>query len=223
MNRYGLSVIDARRAQLVRWTSARQLPMLTLNIGPTVGVDANGNFILRASVRSAPPAPSANGEPAKPTVGIGSDSGLVVRANFTTRTVKPVGRIYLQPEGTISMNTGQDGRMVARTVVNVLPFAMRSSDIEYIPAEKLPSRIPAFRGGRAISVDPNDNLWIQTTAKDPSLQSGVMYDVIDRSGTLVKRVRVPAGRTVAGFGGNGVVYLAFQDDAGWGVERTVVR
>ncbi|MBC8087860.1 MAG: hypothetical protein H7Z40_11390 [Phycisphaerae bacterium] len=348
MNRYALSMIDARTGTIVRWTPARMVPMLTLNNGQTVGVDPDGNYVFRASVRPAPATASANGEPAKPAVPVGVDSGLVVRVNFATRAVTRVVKLFQQPSGKIFMNKAEDGRMVARTVVNVLPladefavlsdgtvavlrvsdyhvdfvnidgklesspklpfsfvsltvndrqilidsarsaqaaadaagistmaregaavatgvavakatglngtkpgegfkvdvqqtgavaagtvaanpgqavqgtlpFAMRSSDIEYIPAERLPSRHPAFTGGRAMVVDLSDNLWIHTTAKDPSMQNGVMYDVVNRNGALSRRVRIPAGRTVAGFGANGVVYLRFQDDAGWGIERT---
>lgn len=352
ISRYALSVVDSRTGRLMRWGPARTYPLIGALNPPTVGLDANGNYVFRASVSQRPPAgAAASDSTAKPTVGPGTDSGVVVRANFTTRAITPAARLFQQPLGKISMDKAADGRMIARTVINVLPlvdefailsdgtiavlrasdyhidfidsdgkvesapklpfpfvnltegdrqalidsartaqaaadatgqstmaregaavaagvavakatglngtkpgdgfsvdvkqtgalaagtvtanpgqalqgtlpFATRAADIEYVPAERLPSRIPAFRGGRTMSVDLNDNIWIQTTAKDPSLQGGVMYDVVSRSGKLEQRVRIPAGRTIAGFGRNGDLYLAFKDDVGFGIERVAVR
>ena len=53
----------------------------------------------------------------------------------------------------------------------------------------------------------------------------LVYDVINQKGELFERVRVPKGRSIAGFGNGGVVYLMYCDTAtGWFFERTrVVR
>lgn len=50
-----------------------------------------------------------------------------------------------------------------------------------------------------------------------------MYDVVNRKGVLVERVRLPAGRLIAGFGRGGVVYLVSGSLAdGLRLERTRV-
>lgn len=351
ISRYAVSKIAMSTGYIMSWGPASTHPLLTVNNGLAAGVDANGNYIFRANVRTNPTAPPPGGIPPKPSVGIGSDSALVVRANFETRAVKPVVKLFQQPTGTFSTSKADDGRMIARSVINVLPlvdefallsdgtvvvlrvsdyhldfidndnnvhstpplpfsfvslslsdrqamidsaraaqaaadaagqstiaregaavttgvavaratglngtkpgegfkvdvqqtgpvaagtvtanpgqavqgslpFALRASDIEYVAASELPSRYPAFLGGRTMSIDPNDNIWIRTTAKDPALQNAVMYDVVNRNGSLTRRVRIPAGRIIAGFGANGALYLSFKDDNGWGIERTTVK
>jgi hypothetical protein len=51
-------------------------------------------------------------------------------------------------------------------------------------------------------------LWVRRTvpAGDP-----VYFDVIDRNGDVVERVRLPAGRRLIGFGADHV-YTVFRDD-----------
>lgn len=103
--------------------------------------------------------------------------------------------------------------------VVALPFGVKAADIEYVPYTDLPVRYPPFRE-QSLSVDYLDNLWICTTAQDPLGKGAKMYDVVNNLGMLLQHVRVPAGRTIAGFGSNGVVYLKYQGASGWVVERT---
>ena len=50
-----------------------------------------------------------------------------------------------------------------------------------------------------------------------------MYDVINVSGELSRRVRVPLGRVIVGFGKGGVVYMSFGSIAnGFVLERSRV-
>ena len=50
-----------------------------------------------------------------------------------------------------------------------------------------------------------------------------MYDVVNNRGDLSSRARIRVGRSVAGFGRNGVVYLMSRDAAkGWTLERAVL-
>ncbi|MGV3711002.1 MAG: hypothetical protein ACO1Q7_19420, partial [Gemmatimonas sp.] len=45
------------------------------------------------------------------------------------------------------------------------------------------------------------------------------YDVVNRKGELVERVQLPAGRTIAGFGPNGAIYLASREGRNIFIER----
>lgn len=73
----------------------------------------------------------------------------------------------------------------------------------------LPDYFPPF-DEHAVSVDWDDNLWIQTTE---TAGDRPVYFVVNRRGDLVDRVQLPAYRTIAGFG-PGVIYMAVQEKAG---------
>lgn len=98
---------------------------------------------------------------------------------------------------------------------------------EPVEAEFLPDYYPPIRAGTTLA-DHDGNLWLlpatsslaaQMTAMVPPQARGRMgmptaanavglaYDVVNRKGEIVERVQLPAGRTIAGFGPNGVVYL----------------
>lgn len=91
-------------------------------------------------------------------------------------------------------------------------------NLQPVDAKDLADYRPAFRAG-AMSADTQGRLWIRTTA--PS-DNGPVYDVVDASGTLVDRVRLPFGRVVSGFG-PGVVYLGVLDDEGARLERARIK
>ena len=53
--------------------------------------------------------------------------------------------------------------------------------------------------------------------------NGSAFDVINKGGELFQRVRVPQGRSIAGFGKGGIVYLMSGDRAsGFVLERTSI-
>lgn len=60
-------------------------------------------------------------------------------------------------------------------------------------------------------------------AMDAMMPQGPMvslnYDVVNRKGELVERVQLPAGRTIAGFGPNGAIYLASREGRSIFIER----
>ena len=74
--------------------------------------------------------------------------------------------------------------------------------------EEWPTHKPPFVGNAAMTA-PNGELWIQRTR--PAGEKRGLYDVIDRSGKLVRRVMLPPDTKVIGFG-TGSVYLARFDD-----------
>jgi hypothetical protein len=60
---------------------------------------------------------------------------------------------------------------------------------------------------RATRVDLEGRIWLLERANIGS-KAPLVYDVIDRSGQIVDRVRMPANAAVLGFGPNGSVYLS---------------
>ncbi|HWG33019.1 MAG TPA: hypothetical protein VN650_02535 [Gemmatimonadaceae bacterium] len=79
--------------------------------------------------------------------------------------------------------------------------------VEFVPLSEMPDYRPAFSAG-AVRADAEGDLWIRTS----SLFNGAqVYDVVNGSGQLIDRVQLPTGRTIAGFGKGGLVYLAVRD------------
>ena len=103
---------------------------------------------------------------------------------------------------------------------------------EPVEAEFLPDYFPPIRAGSTLA-DQDGNLWILPTTSTLAAQmsamipasvrsqipagmlpagmsgpaTGLAYDIVNRKGELVERVQVPVGRSIAGFGPNGVVYM----------------
>jgi hypothetical protein len=96
---------------------------------------------------------------------------------------------------------------------------------EFAPLALMPDYIPPVRPG-SLTADRDGNVWILPTTSLAATQGGgLVYDVVNRRNGLVERVRIPAGRQIAGFGRGGTVYLTWRDaTGGWLVERTrIVR
>ena len=79
---------------------------------------------------------------------------------------------------------------------------------------------PPVRAGSVLA-DRDNRLWILPNTSKQSKAGELVYDVLNNQGVLIKRVRLPIGRYIVGFGRNGVVYLATGSIAnGFTVERT---
>jgi hypothetical protein len=76
-----------------------------------------------------------------------------------------------------------------------------------VDAEDMWDFYPPIRPGQ-VKVDPDGNIWILPSTSSAT-GSGLVYDVVNRSGTLVERVRLPAGRNLAGFGPGQTVYMIY--------------
>lgn len=92
---------------------------------------------------------------------------------------------------------------------------------EFVPLKDIADYYPAIRSG-AVKADLDGNLWILPTSSAQSKAGELIYDLVNKRGELTQRVRVPLGRSIAGFGHNGVVYLMQRDASGtgWFLERT---
>lgn len=94
-------------------------------------------------------------------------------------------------------------------------------NVEFVGPDELPDYRPPFFAG-AVRADTEGNIWIRTTAA-PTEQGASVYDVVNGRGELVDRVQVPAGRTIAGFGSGGAVYLTSRNGADTVLERASVK
>ena len=65
--------------------------------------------------------------------------------------------------------------------------------------------------GRLTLVDETGHLWLSRTPQDG--RTTPVYDLIDQSGVPVRRVVLPTGTHLLGFG-NGAIYLARVDEVG---------
>jgi hypothetical protein len=91
--------------------------------------------------------------------------------------------------------------------------------LTFVAAADLPDYRPAFAPG-STRVDTDGNLWIRTSY---NVNGRPVYDVVNSKGELIDRVQLPQNRTIAGFGSNGVVYLAVRDGAIAHLEKAQVK
>jgi hypothetical protein len=88
-----------------------------------------------------------------------------------------------------------------------------------IAPSDLPDYKPAFTPG-STRADADGNLWIRTSQ---NVDGRPVYDVVNRKGELIDRVQLPQNRVLAGFGANGVVYLAVRDLTTAHLEKARIR
>jgi hypothetical protein len=97
-----------------------------------------------------------------------------------------------------------------------------TTETVFVPLSEMPDYQPPIRTG-AVRADLDGNVWILPTTTAQSRNGELVYDVVNRRGELFERVRLPEGRSIAGFGRAGVIYLMWRDGAnGWFIERTRV-
>ena len=97
---------------------------------------------------------------------------------------------------------------------------------DYAPLTEIADYYPPIRIG-ATKTDEDGNLWMLPTTSAQSKQGELVYDVVNPRTDVFYRVRLPVGRSIAGFGANGAVYLISRTgDARtgnvWRLERTRV-
>jgi hypothetical protein len=113
----------------------------------------------------------------------------------------------------------QSGR--GRSSGGVAPPGQQGSiqRIEFVPLSEIPDYYPPIHRNASMA-DLDGNLWILPTTSAQSKQGELVYDVVNPKKGLFQRVRMPLGRSIAGFGKGGVVYLQSGDRAnGFYLER----
>ena len=93
--------------------------------------------------------------------------------------------------------------------------------VSFIAPSELPDYKPPFFAN-SVRADTEGNLWVRTIPTK-LIAGGPVYDVINREGKLVDRVQIPVGRTIAGFGADGSVYLVSRDGPTMTFERAHAR
>ncbi|MEP6833478.1 MAG: hypothetical protein ABJB74_08790 [Gemmatimonas sp.] len=93
---------------------------------------------------------------------------------------------------------------------------------DIVPLKEIPDYYPPIRTG-AVKADADGNMWILPTTSAQSAVGELIYDVVNNRGVMIERVRLPVGRSIAGFGRGGIVYLMSKgNDNLWILERTTV-
>lgn len=105
-------------------------------------------------------------------------------------------------------------------VTGTLP-SVSAPEVDFPPLKEIPDYLPPFRKG-ALKPDRDANVWIATNAQSSVDTGDIVYDVVNNQARLVQHVRVPAGRSIVGFGPGGVVYLKYRTTGGWMLERVRV-
>lgn len=109
----------------------------------------------------------------------------------------------------------RDAGAVARAPMAPPTFA-------FVPIDQMAEYYPAIRSG-ALKADRDGNLWILPTTSAQSKAGELLYDVVNPKDNLLYRVRLPAGRVLAGFGKGGIIYMMHLEPAkGWIIERSVL-
>lgn len=93
--------------------------------------------------------------------------------------------------------------------------------LNFIAPSELPDYKPPFFAN-AVRADADGNLWVRTIPTK-QIPGGPVYDVINHDGKLIDRVQIPVGRTIAGFGPDGAVYLVSRDGTSMTFERARAR
>ena len=79
-----------------------------------------------------------------------------------------------------------------------------------VPISDIPDYYPPIHDNSAMA-DLDGNLWILPTTSAQSQRGELVYDVVNPKKGLFQRVRMPVGRSIAGFGKGGVLYLQSGD------------
>lgn len=120
------------------------------------------------------------------------------------------------PNGQPGATTGPSGgNVVTTTGPGGGFFGGPLPPLTMVSPSELPDYKPAFAPG-STRADADGNLWIRTSQ---NVDTRPVYNVINRRGELIDRVQLPANRVLAGFGPDGVVYLAVRDGTTAHLER----
>jgi hypothetical protein len=86
---------------------------------------------------------------------------------------------------------------------------------------EMPDYLPAVeRNIGSFRADADNRLWIRPKPlAGTSRSGGPAYDVVDRTGALIDRVQLPAGRTLVGFAPGGIVYVTSRDGGATRIEK----
>jgi hypothetical protein len=108
---------------------------------------------------------------------------------------------------------GDDGAPQPKLTVPAAPQAA-----QLVEPSELPDYYPSVLQSGEMRADFDGRLWILPSTTTQT-GKGLLYDVVDRRGEIVERVRLPEGRALEGFGPNGAVYMTSHGRDGTHLER----
>jgi hypothetical protein len=88
-------------------------------------------------------------------------------------------------------------------------------------ADAWPDYYPPIRTG-TVKSDPDGNVWLLPTTSGLS-DGGLVYDVVNREGEIIERVKFPPGRKLIAVGHDGVVYMSYTPKGLVRLERATVN
>ncbi|MEP6831919.1 MAG: hypothetical protein ABJB74_00940 [Gemmatimonas sp.] len=140
------------------------------------------------------------------------------RADYDKRLAAGPTQTYQVVRAASSSGAGSMEPPPAPMTVKIGPYVQPV--VDDVSFDRMPDYYPPIRAG-AMTSDLESNVWILPTTSAQSRAGELVYDVVSRERGLIMRVRLPGGRSIAGFGKNGTVYLMSRDaDGKWFVERT---
>jgi hypothetical protein len=94
--------------------------------------------------------------------------------------------------------------------------------VDLLRASPVADYEPPVRIGGVLP-DRDGNLWLLPPRSKFSRKGELVYDIVNAKGVLFQRVRLPLGRSIAGFGKGGVVFLTTGDmTSGYTLERATL-
>ncbi|MEP6766572.1 MAG: hypothetical protein ABJB66_19815, partial [Gemmatimonadaceae bacterium] len=104
----------------------------------------------------------------------------------------------------------------------VKPPSVRAQTLEFVPLNEIADYYPPVHSGSLLP-DADGNVWILPNTSMQAKAGELVYDVVNARGELAQRVRLPVGRSIAGFGKRGIVYMMSVDGLnGWKLERAKI-
>lgn len=96
---------------------------------------------------------------------------------------------------------------------------------QQVQATEMPDYLPAVeRSTGGFRADADNRLWIRPKPLAGTPKNGAsVYDITDRTGALIDRVQLPAGRTLVGFGPGGIVYVTTRDGGATKLEKRLFK
>ncbi|MDB4878522.1 MAG: hypothetical protein JWM41_4968 [Gemmatimonadetes bacterium] len=133
---------------------------------------------------------------------------------------------YAGPTTPNRADVGSDAAGRARSGGGADPASGQQGSIqrmEFVPLSEIPDYYPPIHRNASMP-DADGNLWILPTTSAQSQHGELVYDVVNPKKGLFERVRMPLGRSIAGFGKGGVVYLQAGDRTnGFYLERAKIQ
>jgi hypothetical protein len=99
----------------------------------------------------------------------------------------------------------------------VVPFRIPFTTVE---VADLPDYYPPIRAG-SVKADPEGNVWILPTTSTIA-DGGLAFDVVNRNGEIIERVKLPPNRNLLALGYGGVVYMTNSSNGAYRIERARV-